>query len=84
MTTATVTATVNGNDLELLIRTPTQIRGETCESCGKSVPARYSASSKGAELFFCAHHIRKYSAGLTKQGFYIFPEDTSFTAEVLD
>lgn len=72
----------NENDVEVFVRTPSPIAGETCEACGGgAVPARYRATSQsGAELFFCAHHIRKYVDGLKAKNFAIYPEDTSFEA----
>lgn len=80
MAIATVDKAVNENDIEVFVRTPEQIAGETCDKDGIYIPARYSASKGDQVLFFCAHHVRKYSDNLTKQGFTIFPEDISYNA----
>lgn len=85
MALATAEKTVNENDIEVFTRTPTQIRGETCEACGSgAVPARYAATKEDKDLYFCAHHIRKFNTNLVNQGFVVFPEDISYTAGVLD
>jgi hypothetical protein len=55
---------------------------EVCDACsGGKVRARYTAKSETkGELFYCAHHIRKYEDKLKTDGFSIAPEDTSYTA----
>lgn len=70
------------DDVEVFARTPAPIVGETCSSCGSAVPARYRATSStsGSELFFCAHHIRKFNDKLIEQKFTIYPEDISYEA----
>lgn len=73
------------DDVEVFVRTPAPIVGETCSACGaNAVPARYRATSStsGSELFFCAHHIRKFNDKLTEQKFTIYPEDISYEAGV--
>lgn len=77
------TDTITENDMpEVFVRTPAPIGNETCDKCGIAVRASYSATSAktGMILYYCAHHIREYEAGLKAQEFVIFPEDTSFLA----
>lgn len=69
---------------EVFTRTPEQIGKETCDSCGVSVVARYSATNKAASsLSFCAHHTRRFAEKLKRDGFTISPEryDYDFTGE---
>lgn len=66
---------------EVFVKTLPTIAGETCDACGhNAVGASYQASRGEKDLFFCAHHIRRFASKLQSDGFTIAPEDTSFTA----
>lgn len=57
---------------------PALDNGVTCDSCGRSVVARYEAVKGDQKLAFCAHHIRCFAAGLKDKQFSITPEDYTF------
>ncbi len=65
---------------EIFAPVPATTERETCDKCGISVKAAYSATKDSIKLNFCAHHVREYAPGLASKGFVIFPEDISFEA----
>jgi hypothetical protein len=72
----------DNEEKEVFTRTLPQVDKETCDSCGKGVVATYRVNKGESDMFFCAHHIRKFAGNLREQGFTITPPDISFTAGV--
>ena len=60
------------------------VAGERCDRCGAKAYVRVTLQS-GSELFFCAHHARRFESALREQAVEIHDEskqlaDTPATA----